>query len=1080
MLIGFAICMSFLTKIISGEPGLFSAFVLCMAVYRTRPINPPQLWPSTCYLFVNRYISFLIHYHKLSGSAKKAGVLLGIFGLLSVSKLSAASIVSTGTGGIWSASSTWMGGVVPANGDNVTIASGATVNVAGAASCANIIIVGALNIAGTNTLTVTGNWVNDGSFSAGTSGTVEFTGSANSVVSGASTTNFEELRINKGSSQSVLLEINSAVTLSNGGNLSLSNGLLKVNSGGSVICYNNSQIDIPNTGGIHIDGGNLTTGDFSVFNRGLFKVSSGSATLGREAGNSLQTGSGGILQVDGGNLNIAGRLVNTAGTATISGGTINLSTIGHSSSSMASFDMSKTTKLFVTGGTIIFHNPNGSLYDDIHIENTTGIKSITGGIFQLGSVLTPAGSTFKVNSPVSFYDFVVNKENTPSIKLVENDLAISNQLRMQGGNIDGIASGKKVILSKTDINALDNSSGYINGALQRAIGNGVQYLFPVGNTTNGSTSLSLSFSGQNSGGRITISSVAGKYANLGSSLLSSTNYVNNYWTYSNSDVTFSTIDASFYTPTDITTNYRIGLFNTRWSYPDPIYNLPRNIQFSGLAPALMGPSASFVVAECMAPTISGALSVCVGSTIPLTGSGDPDTTVPWSSSDWGVAAINNSGIVSGVSAGTSLVTYMNDAGCRKTVTVTVNPIPDVTPVSNQNLCDGQLTMSVPLVGTPSGVVFDVSGGSAVGLADQVNVLLIPAFIAATGTATVTLTPRFNGCSGEPVNFSITVNTPPVISTQAQDLRVECDGAGNSDDLAGWLANHGGAVAHDASGSEIIWTNNFTSLSDLCGMTGSATVVFTATNMCGNAGSTQAVFTITDTHGPVITCPPATGVTANNACFSTNVALGTPTAYDNCSENSEIIFTNDALAQFPLGITTVMWTAKDACGNTSICTQLITVEDKEKPTFILPSPFIGCVEAISDASFYAPTEDITPCRPEYYTFSSGNTMLDLDVNLFTDNCGLTNCRPLAIRWQIDFSPAPEFTPPYTMVIQPPITGTGQPSSITGNIRFPGDGVNFTEIGHTITYWITDCAGNESLPQRLGITIKPRPNILKKNE
>lgn len=1070
--------MSFLTKIISGVPGLFSAFVLCLAVSRTRQINPPQLWPSTGYLFVNRYISFLIQYFNLYGSAKKTGLLLGIFGLLSVSELSAASITSTGTGGNWSVSSTWIGGAIPVSSDDVVIAFGATVNVASAASCTNIVIAGSLNITGTNTLTVTGNWVNDGSFSAGTSGIVEFTGQVNSVVSGTSVTNFEELKLNKGSSQSALLEINSAVTISNGGNLSLFNGLLKVNSGGSIICYNNSQIDIPNTAGIYIDGGSFITGYFSVFNRGLFKMSSGSAIIGRDTGNSLQTGTGGILQIDGGNLDIAGRLVNTAGTANICGGTINLSTIGHSSSSMASFDMSKTTKLFVTGGTIIFHHSNGSLYDDIHIENTTGTKAITGGIFQLGSASTPAGTTFKVNSLISFYDFVVNKANAPSIQLVENDLTISNQLRMLGGNIDGIASGKKVILGKADITALDYSSGYINGILQRAIGNGAQYLFPEGNTANGSTPLLLSFSGQNSGGSITVSSVAGKYANLGSSLLSSTNYVNNYWTYSNSGVIFNTIDASFYTPTDITTNYKIGIFNTHWSYPDPIYGLPRNIQFSGLAPASMGASASFVVAECIAPTISGELSACVGSTTTLTGSGDPDTKVPWSSSNCEVATINNSGILSGLSAGTSFVTYTNNAGCQETVTVTVNPIPDVAPVSNQNFCDGQLTMSVPLAGTPSGVVFDVFGGSAVGLADQTNVLLIPAFIAVAGTATVTLTSRLNGCSGKPINFTITVNTPPVISTQAQNLSVECDGAGNSDDLIGWLENHGGAVAHDARGGEIIWTNNFASLSDLCGTTGSATVVFTATNMCGNTGTTQAVFTIADTQGPAITCPPATGTIASNTCFSTNVVLETPTAHDNCSANSEITFTNNAPAQFPLGITNVIWTAKDACGNTSTCTQLVTVEDIEKPTFTLPQPLSRCVEAIYNASFYAPAVDITPCRPEYYTFLSGNTKLDLDVNLFSDNCDLTKCTP-AIRWQIDFSPAPELTPPYRLVTQPPVTGIGQPSAITGNIRFPGDGVNFTDVMHTITYWIKDCSGNESLAQTLGITIKPRPNIIKMN-
>lgn len=47
----------------------------------------------------------------------------------------------------------------------------------------------------------------------------------------------------------------------------------------------------------------------------------------------------------------------------------------------------------------------------------------------------------------------------------------------------------------------------------------------------------------------------------------------------------------------------------------------------------------------------------------------------------------------------------------------------------------------------------------------------------------------------------------------------------------------------------------------------------------------------------------------NSCDATGVTLGTPVTSDNCS--GTITVTNDAPSVFPVGNTTVTWTAKDA-------------------------------------------------------------------------------------------------------------------------------------------------------------------------
>ncbi|MCB0447287.1 MAG: hypothetical protein KDD03_07205, partial [Gelidibacter sp.] len=93
------------------------------------------------------------------------------------------------------------------------------------------------------------------------------------------------------------------------------------------------------------------------------------------------------------------------------------------------------------------------------------------------------------------------------------------------------------------------------------------------------------------------------------------------------------------------------------------------------------------------------------------------------------------------------------------------------------------------------------------------------------------------------------STPPTIDIASSDLTVECDGSGNATDLSNWLASNGGSVASDSCSTNVIWTNDFTTLSDECGNTGSATVTFTATDDCGNTVSTTATFTIEDNSVP---------------------------------------------------------------------------------------------------------------------------------------------------------------------------------------------------------------------------------------
>ncbi len=99
--------------------------------------------------------------------------------------------------------------------------------------------------------------------------------------------------------------------------------------------------------------------------------------------------------------------------------------------------------------------------------------------------------------------------------------------------------------------------------------------------------------------------------------------------------------------------------------------------------------------------------------------------------------------------------------------------------------------------------------------------------------------------------------------------------------------------------------------------GTTTVTATATNDCGTASCTFTV-TVNDNEPPVITAPPVFSCfEAGN--FGCSISLGA-SATDNCELQS---LNSNAPACFPLGTTTVTWTATDINGNVSTKTQTVT-------------------------------------------------------------------------------------------------------------------------------------------------------------
>lgn len=90
-------------------------------------------------------------------------------------------------------------------------------------------------------------------------------------------------------------------------------------------------------------------------------------------------------------------------------------------------------------------------------------------------------------------------------------------------------------------------------------------------------------------------------------------------------------------------------------------------------------------------------------------------------------------------------------------------------------------------------------------------------------------------------------------------------------------------------------------------------------------------TFIDNQKPVITCPTNITQTVDANKCSAVVTITNPTAKDNCSTTFTFIgVRSDTLAlsaAYPVGVTTITWTARDAAGNVSVsCAQTVTVTD----------------------------------------------------------------------------------------------------------------------------------------------------------
>ncbi len=194
--------------------------------------------------------------------------------------------------------------------------------------------------------------------------------------------------------------------------------------------------------------------------------------------------------------------------------------------------------------------------------------------------------------------------------------------------------------------------------------------------------------------------------------------------------------------------------------------------------------------------ITGANTVCAGSAAFVS-----DATsggISWSSSTTSVATISNSGALTGVSAGTTTITYTLSTGCIAVETVTVNSIPSAGTISGTMtaIIAGHSTLTDAVSGgawaSSNTVVATI--GSGTGVVTGVN----------PGTATITYTiTNSSSCSAFTTGiFSVTASAPHSAGSGTPAVSLCVGSTAHIDEaIAGgtWSSSNHNVAAVDAEG-----------------------------------------------------------------------------------------------------------------------------------------------------------------------------------------------------------------------------------------------------------------------------------------
>lgn len=303
-----------------------------------------------------------------------------------------------------------------------------------------------------------------------------------------------------------------------------------------------------------------------------------------------------------------------------------------------------------------------------------------------------------------------------------------------------------------------------------------------------------------------------------------------------------------------------------------------------------------------------------------------------------LSATHNSGDF--FALGTTTVTYTaidasgNTTTCSFDVTISDNEPPvlncpaDISVSANAN-CQAVVNWVTPNFtdNCPGGVLsVSIPSGSA--------------FVLGNTTITYTATDASGNTATCSFIITVTDDTPPVILNCPTPI---LQNAGpNCDAIVNWVVP---TISDNCPGATISGSHNSGSVFTF----GTTTVTYTATDAAGNTATCSFDVTLQDNLPPIINnCPSNMLFTLTSRC-DTVISWVPPVITDNCS-GVIVTASHNPGEVFPLGVTTVTYSATDSYGNTTSCAFDITVNP--------PSPLNVAISQQVNANCFGQTGSAT--------------------------------------------------------------------------------------------------------------------------